>query len=172
MNRLQGYDWLLSRTATGGRALAENRIVFSGDPRHGEAYLHELAHVVLGAFGPARDRHMMSEEGVATWLGGGARAPDFASYCKLLVAFQRANPTAGFRDVLRLLGRGSDAPYYATGALIADYLFNANGLRGLERLLRVGRFDEELLQALPQLLGVEGDQLDSWWRSQAERRIR
>ncbi len=172
MNRLQGFDWLLSRTATGGRAFPENGIVLSGDSRHGEAYLHELAHVVLEAFGPARDRHMMSEEGVATWLGGGSRAPDFASYLSLLVAFQEANPAAGFRDVLRLLGSGNDAPYYGTGALVADYLFHANGRRGVERLLRVGRSDQELLAALPELLGINADSLDSWWRSQPRRRFR
>ena len=69
--RALGLDFIVlpsgRGTASGGNALTGARIVLAGDPTQGEAYLHEIVHVVLA-------RHLgggaILGEGVPTWLGG------------------------------------------------------------------------------------------------------
>jgi hypothetical protein len=94
-------------------------LVLAGDPSQGEAYLHEIAHVVLaGRLGARRT----IAEGVATWLGGSRGRPPAALYADL-AAYQRAHPDLTLAALLGDLSGGPgeqarDAAQYATGALL------------------------------------------------------
>lgn len=72
MFRLMGVEWTITPDAHGaGYASHRNRQIFVGAPALGEAYLHELAHAVLGPLTPPEARtHPMLVEGLATWVGG------------------------------------------------------------------------------------------------------
>lgn len=167
VNRLMGLDWGLTGAAFAGRALPENRLVFAGNPALGEAFMHELAHVVLAAFGSAEQRHRMIEEGVATWLGGGNRGPDVGTYFTLLNQYLIEHPEMTLSGLLSRFD--AEEAFYATGALIADGALRHGGLSALRRVLTIGPRNEELLGALPGLLGVSPGGLDAWWRSEAAR---
>jgi hypothetical protein len=164
LRRLQGLDWSLSRAMLGGQAIPEDQLLFSGSPPHGEAFRHELVHLVLAAYGPARARSRLVEEGIATWLGGGMRGPDYRAYLALLAAYLNGHPQATLRELLSSFG-GDDSPFYATGAMVADVVFRRAGLPGLRRLIQIGTSTDEILAALPDQLGVPADRLDQWWRS-------
>ncbi len=137
----------------------------------GEAFTHELVHLVLAAYGSARTRHRFVEEGVATWLGGGSRTPRYRGYVQLLARYQATNPDATLRDLLSTFG-GDDSPFYASGALVADAVFQRHGLEGIRRLLTIGPSNDALFAALPGLLGIGPDTLEQWWRAQPSRILR
>ncbi len=171
VRRLQGFDWALGRAMVGGQAIPENSLLFSGAPAFGEAFTHELVHLVLAAYGSARTRHRFVEEGVATWLGGGSRTPRYRGYVQLLARYQATNPDATLRDLLSTFG-GDDSPFYASGALVADAVFQRHGLEGIRRLLTIGPSNDALFAALPGLLGIGPDTLEQWWRAQPSRILR
>jgi len=84
MYRIVGLDWYNQPsgpgTGHGGRAANADRAVFVGEPMGGEAYLHELAHVVMWPLAPPNGRQGLIEEGAATWFGG-SRNAHLASCC-------------------------------------------------------------------------------------------
>jgi hypothetical protein len=168
VRRLQGLDWALNRAMVGGQAIPEDSLLFSGAPAFGEAFTHELVHLVLAAYGSARTRHRFVEEGVATWLGGGSRDPHYRAYVQLLVRYQAAHPDSTLRDLLSVFG-GDDSPFYASGALVADAVFRRYGQDGIRRLLAIGPSNDVLFAVLPGLLGIGPDSLEQWWRAQPSR---
>jgi len=171
MRRLQGFDWVLNRAMVAGQAIPEDSLLFSGAPAFGEAFTHELVHLVLAAYGSARTRHRFVEEGVATWLGGGIRDQRYRAYVQILNRYQAANPDATIRDLLSTFG-GDDSPLYASGAMVADAVFQRHGQEGIRRLLAIGQSNDTLLAALPGLLGIGPDTLEQWWRAQPSRVLR
>jgi hypothetical protein len=159
----------------GGRALAGG-IVLAGNPAYGEAYLHEIAHAILGPTFPTRNR--LFGEGVATWLGG-ARGRTSAEVNARLRQIQAAYPALTLEQVLNndIPGgspeEATDA-FYATGALIVDAIYRRAGIAGLRALAQTRGDPGVLLSALPAQLGTAPDQsaLDRWWRAQASRASR
>ena len=168
VNRLVGLDWGLSGVAFAGRAFPANRLVLAGNPVLGEAFTHELAHVVLHALGPAEQRHRMIEEGVATWLGGGNRGAGVATYYDLLHKYQVQNPDMTLGGLLARFD--AEEAFYATGALAAEASVQRGGRAALRRLLSIGPGNEDLLKELSELIGVAPDSLDVWWRDAITRR--
>lgn len=164
MRRLQGFDWSLSRSMVGAQAIPEDQLLFCGSPIHGEVFRHELVHLVLAAYGPARTRNRLIEEGIATWLGGGMRGPNYSAYLRLLASYLAAHPDVTLRELLSSFG-GDDSPYYATGAMVADVVFHRGGLPALQRLLQIGTTTDQLLAALPGELAVPAEGLNQWWRA-------
>src|SRR2546426_10990463 len=67
-----GLDFFPSGSdPAGGRSNAIDRLVFSGSASVGEAYRHELAHLVIAPLLRGRTFWLVSE-GLATWAGGSA----------------------------------------------------------------------------------------------------
>ena len=167
VRKLQGFDWALNRAMVGGQAIPEDSLLFSAAPAFGEAFRHELVHLVLAAYGPARTRHRFVEEGVATWLGGGSRDAHYRAYVKFLAQYQAANPEATLHGLLSTFG--NDEPFYASGAMVADAVFQRYGREGIRRLLAIGPTNAVLFAALPEVLGIGPDTLEQWWRAQPSR---
>lgn len=157
-------------TATGGQALTEPGIVLAGDPAQGEAYVHELVHVVLrGRVGGGG----IVGEGIATWLGGSkGRAP--REMYRLLAEFQRARPDVTLEALVRGTAgwgvRENDARY-ATGALFVEAVYRRRGVRGLRSLVNTPSDPDSLLLAMSSHLGIPGSDLtnlERWWRGAAQ----
>lgn len=174
VKRAMGFDFFVEASARGGLALPSN-IILSGDPDIGEAYLHEIVHVVLGP-------HLLSNswlfgEGVATWLGGSQRRTPRQMYA-LLRQYQETRPTLTLANFLGedppdAGGQGWSDAKRATGALVVDTIYRRGGIPALRAfaLLR----PDTLAGALPAHLGLASADpaaLDRWWRSEAERASR
>lgn len=158
-------------TATGGNALTQESIVLAGDPAQGEAYLHEITHVVLGGFsggGP------ILGEGIAVWLGGSKGRSPREMY-RLLAEWQRENPAVTLQALVSGGAgwgvRENDASY-ATGALFIDAVYRRNGVSGLRALAGLPNETPALLAAMRVHLGfssTDADALEQWWRKAVQR---
>src|SRR4051812_35597814 len=150
--RLVGLDFVPENsgpgTGYGGRSGAAN-ILRLGDPRLGEAYLHEIVHAVVGPLVPARNS--VFGEGVAVWLGG-SEDKSLKELYPILRAYQRAHPTLSMQEVLQGAGPGGNEAVlalYATRGLIVDSVYRRSGIPGLRRFAEVSGGPAEIIKVLP-----------------------
>jgi hypothetical protein len=176
VQRARGLDFFPAASADRGRGggAISTGIVLVGNPALGEAYLHELAHAILGPTFPTRNG--LFNEGVATWLGGSRGRTPREVYARLR-QIQAARPALTLRQVLTrdvpdaAAEEMTDA-FYATGAVVVDAVYRRSGINGLRALAQLNNDPDVLLAALPAQLGLNGsDQaaLNNWWRTQAAR---
>jgi hypothetical protein len=168
--RAVGLDFLMlpADARTGGNAIPEAAIVLAGDPAQGEAYLHEIAHAVLGrGFGGA-----LLAEGIPTWLAG-SRGRSPRQMYQLLATYQRAKPQTTLKALLGVDGyfkpADSDARY-ATGALFVEALFRQGSVKALRELATMPGDLPTFLQTMQTRLGLsksDSTSLDRWWRQAA-----
>ena len=92
-----GLDLALSADRVGGRASPLTRVVVAADPRYGEAYYHELVHVLLHSV--AGGRSAFVGEGIAYWLGG-ARGSPFDGMMHDLATYLDARPAITLEKIL------------------------------------------------------------------------
>jgi hypothetical protein len=174
--RAIGLDFFPAASADrgrGGRALFGG-IVLAGNPAMAEAYVHEVAHAILGPTFPIRNGFF--GEGVATWLGGSRGRTPKETYARLR-QIQAARPALTLAQVLKhdipdaTAEEMTDA-FYATGALVVDAVYRRAGITGLRALAQLSGDPNPLLAALPAQLGLSSsDQsaIDRWWRAAAAR---
>lgn len=67
--RINGIELYLPGSR--GFSIVANYMVFSGVPKYGEFFPHELTHMVLGWVLPNYNTPAVLDEGMALWLGGG-----------------------------------------------------------------------------------------------------
>lgn len=158
-------------TATGGRAITEAGIVLAGDPSQGEAYFHELVHVVLrGHLGGG----FILGEGVPTWLGGSKGRPAREMY-RVLAAFQETRPDVTLEALVRGTagwGPQENDARSATGALFVETVHRRAGIRGVRALAATPMEPGLLLEAMASHLGLprsDPGALERWWRHAAPR---
>lgn len=157
-------------TAAGGNALTEAGMILAGDPVQGEAYLHEIAHVVLG------DRlggGAILGEGVPIWLGG-SKGRSAREMFRFLAEYQRAQPHATLEALVRGTagwGMQENDARYATGALFVDAVYRRGGIAGLRALVDTPSDPSLLLAAMRKHLGLvssDREALEGWWRQAAQ----
>ena len=154
MARISGLDY--SWDPNDGRAYPENGQVFVGTGR--EDYLHEIVHAL---FGPTEAAPVLSE-GLATYLGGIGDEP-FESVAASLAGTLRSEPGLRLDDVLR--GRAPDArTFYGTGAVLVAAALEAGGPDAVHRLLDLGTTPEGVYDGLRDVLGVDREAADAYWR--------
>ena len=168
--RLIGLDFSLENsgpgTGFGGRGGGAGDYLILGDPRVGEAYLHELVHSVLGP--TLKSRNSIFNEGVASWLGGSGNLSPRELYIALQ-AYQRSHASVSMLDVLQGHGgEGHDAvaAFYGTRALIADSIYRSTGIPGLKRFAQVSGPPADLIATLPGYIAGMGADPNLWWRSE------
>ncbi len=177
MYRILGLDYFVLPSGPlgrrGGKSFPHDGIVISGDPDMGEAYFHELAHVVIGVAYPEGARSTLLNEGFATWLGG-SRGRPYGEMVQLLFRYEQAHPR------VRLVGLLSGDPglawdadetdaLYASGALIFDVVNTHYGVWGIKKLLGLrGRPNRAVEPDLRELLQI-WQNLDDWWRTETQR---
>ena len=96
-SRVMGLDWALSSDRVGGRANPAARVVLAADPRFGEAYRHEIAHVLLAPW--LGEVTSFAGEGLAYWLGG-ARGRTFPGLMRNLEEFLTREPAVRLGTIM------------------------------------------------------------------------
>lgn len=155
-------------TGRGGNAMPTVGVVLAGDPAQGEAYLHEIAHAVLGE---RLGGGVLIGEGVPTWLAGSGGRP-FSELVTVLRAYQRVHPDVTLEALVRgEIASGWGIPetdaLYASGALVVDAIYGRGGVAGLRTLLDVPDETGALLVAVRVRLGLnaaDAEGLERWWR--------
>lgn len=146
-----GYESDLKYGAgdVGGLAQPRNRQLFSGSPRIGEDYRHELAHLVLAPLCCDGTSYFVSE-GVPTWLGGTA-GMDFPAAARSLAAFLTGHPAVSLDSILS--GSYPRAQFYAAGAVLTAMVFDRGGVAAVKGLFDAGATRAELAASLERLFG-------------------
>ena len=177
MYRVLGMDFFVlpsgPGTGTGGKSYPRDGIVISGDPDQGEAYFHELTHVVAGREAPDTLQNTLVNEGLATWLGG-SRGRPYGDMVRWLEEYQRTHPKVRFYDLIMgrvSTGCGNDEAdaLYATGALIIDVVHTDKGIWGVKKLLSARGPNIAVEPLVREILQIMNQDMDSWWRTETLR---
>jgi len=147
----------------GGLAQPVNHQLFSGNPRIGEEYRHELAHLILAPICCGGTSYLVSE-GVPTWLGGTA-GMDFATAARGLGAFLADNPAVSLDSILS--GSYDNAIVYPAGAVLADLVFERGGVTAVKGLFNAGGTPTDLRSSLERQLGRPWRAILLDWRQRA-----
>jgi len=155
----------LGSDTIGGRSNRFARHVYVGTSANAEAYLHELAHIILAPEVGPRTAPLLVE-GLMTWVGGSAGL----SYSQLrpgLARYLAAHPAATLEKVLRdpPPRTGTLDVGYDGLAVLCDLVHRRRGLAGLRAVLQSGRAPGEVLDAAARQLGISRGALESLWRA-------
>jgi hypothetical protein len=161
--RVLGFDWALNADRVGGRANPGARVVFAADPRFGEAYRHELVHVLLRSV--VSGKSVFVGEGIAYWLGG-ARGQPFPSMVRGLASYLDRQPTVGLRAMLDGVGSGRAASArLPAAAVIFEVVFRSGGDAGVRRFIAALGAEEPSLDTAARALGMQPAELEAAWSS-------
>lgn len=151
--------------AAGGFAKPVNFQVFSGIPALGEAYRHEIAHVVLLPIIRDSSTSLIASEGVPTWFGGTA-GRDYLGSVRHLDSLLRAQPQLTLDKIVDDMGVPSEIRNTA-GAVLAEMVHGVGGVNAVrEYLLTPGR---GIREALIRLLQRPWPSIVEDWRRRVDR---
>src|SRR3989441_10399711 len=136
-----GLDFFpLGADTVGGRSNALNRLVFVGSSSAGEAYRHELAHVILQPLVGRGNTGWLVMEGLMTWTGGSAGL-DYNQLLPGLRTYVNAHPDLTIKGILpNPPGRGGppDGPY-DTFATSCPMIHEEGGLAAVRGWVEAGQ---------------------------------
>ena len=155
----------------GGRAQIANRLVLVGASSAGEAYRHEVAHIVLGPLVSAQT-HRLVGEGLATWTGGSGGL-DYRHLLPGLRRYLTEHPHASLASVLTdpPTREGSLDVGYDGAAVLCEMVFEKGGVAAVRRLANAGQSPEEVLSVAESILGLDRLRLETEWRAQVLRSV-
>ena len=161
--RVMGLELALSADRVGGRASPAARVVFAADPRFGEAYRHEIAHVLLQSIAGGRSGFV--GEGIAYWLGG-ARGQPFAEMMRDLAAYLDRHHDPKLADILDTEGSGTwGSARLPAAAAVIELVFRRSGDAGVRRFIGALGTQEPKLDAVARAVGVSSAELEQSWRA-------
>ena len=155
----------LGSDTVGGRADVANRIVLIGSSSSGEAYRHEVAHVVLRPFVASLKPAGLVQEGLMTWTGGSAGL-EFKNLMPALKRYLDAHPDVTLESIMTnpppregTLDLGYDGL-----AVLCEMVHRAGGLAAVRELANAGVEPRLVLGTAARLLRVTPVELDALWR--------
>lgn len=176
VERAIGLDFFPEPSGPGQRSGGLNLgyVLLLGNPAIGESYFHEFVHAILGPYLRAGSR--LLGEGVATWLGGSRGRSPREMYA-LVRRYQEADSALTLSGLVRNgfgdndTERASDL-LYGTGALVANAVYQRQGIAGLRKVYQLRADADTLLRELATELGMpaaDDRSIDRWWRAEAAR---
>ncbi len=160
---LMGLDWAITADRVGGRANPGARIVFAAHPCYGEAYRHELAHVLLAPL--VKGRSSFTGEGMGYWLGG-ARGRSFPGMIRDVAGYLGRHPTMQLRAILEDRRNGDAASLrFPAAAVVFEIAYRRGGDAAVLQLIDQLGASEPTLGAIATALGMPAAELESTWQS-------
>ena len=166
MFRALGLEFFpLGPDTIGGRSNIAVRHVYVGASTNGEAYLHELAHVILAPEVGSRTAPLLAE-GLMTWTGGSA-GRTYAQLLPSLAGYVADHPTLSLETVMEKPPAriGTLDVGYVGLAVVCELVHRSRGIAGLRAVLQAGRTPAEVLDATAHELGISRASVDSLWRA-------
>jgi hypothetical protein len=159
---LAGIDFYLPGT----RAFAgvANYQIFSGVPKIGEFYAHELTHMVLGRILPGLGTPQALDEAMAIWLGG-AREMSWPEVRRELATELRRDPTWTLDRILE--DRPATAIYrLSAAASLLELAHQRGGMPMLKSALSPpdGRNGSDIVAGVANALKVSRSEVEAAWR--------
>ena len=138
---------------------------YVGSSSIGEAYRHELAHVVLQPFLAELKTAGLVQEGLMTWTGGSAGL-DFKDLIPGLKRFLDAHPELTLEGIMTNPPprAGTLDVGYDGLAVLCKMVYDAGGIGAIRSLANSGTEPRLVLSTAAQLLSVTPAKLDGLWR--------
>lgn len=161
--QVMGLDWALTTDRVGGRAHPAARVVFAADPRFGEQYHHEIAHVLLAPW-LGQSASAFVGEGLAYWLGG-ARGKSFPVVMRELAAFLQTRPTLSLEAILTdETGEAAAGMLFPAAAALFEVAYRTGGDDAVRTLVEAMRSTAPSVTAISAALRMEPSKLSATWR--------
>lgn len=133
----------------GGAGSEFEHILYSGNNR--EYYPHEICYFYINML-ITQECSRLAEEGIATFMGGSSEQP-YTYHARALKLYLDKNPD---RSIFDLFADNSKInPHtsilYATGAVIADMVYEQKGLEGFKKFLAIS--EKQLKDEVPKIVG-------------------
>lgn len=162
LGKLLGFDFSFTGYST-GRGMNERRILLSGIDS--EWYPHEFVHMIH------RDnkRHVILEEGFATWISGQVSSETtFGVAAKTLAQALSKNNAVTFEDIVNKKWGWQNASlyYYSTGAILCKLVYDKGGVSAVKKLLMTPADNDKLIQTICELLKIKVTDFDKFLRTE------
>ena len=156
MGKLYNFDYWLSYH-TGFTHVPIRQIVTA---RNNEYFPHEFIHLLFH-IEEGNPRHIMVNEGLATYLGGTGENP-FNIEIREFANEIYSNDTLTFNDILtkKYIHKYDNTPFYLTGAVICKLTYEKKGVKGIKQLLKCKPDDEMLYNLITELLGIKREKIE------------
>jgi hypothetical protein len=164
--RAVGLDFFpLATDTVGGRSLTANNLILVGSSQSGEAYRHEVSHILLSPLIGLNTAQLVSE-GLMTWTGGSA-GHSFLQLMQPLRSYLNEHPDLSLHGIL------TDPPDrqgtldvgFAALAVLCKMVHDVGGVSAIRSLLDAGRSPDDVLDTAARIVQLPRAQLDSAWRS-------
>ena len=162
--RVLGFDYAVIGAVTAGKTFIGDHLIVAGDARQGEAYFHELAHIVLAPLAPPNSTPALLTEGLATWAGG-SLGYSYRAVLEQYAAFLHEHPRITLDILIDGTGSG-DSGYRPGGALLCQLVFDVGGLTSLHTLLVQAR-SGDVRHAVESATGLTWAQFAARWQARA-----
>lgn len=159
--QLQGFDFVVNmflaktggQASWGGEGSEYEYIIYSGNNK--EYYPHELCHFYVNML-ITQECSRLAEEGIATFLGGSSEQP-YSYHARSLKLYLDKHPKKSLFDLFsdNSIINEHTTILYATGAVIADMIYEKKGLEGFKSFLAIS--EKELKEKIPEMLGAASE---------------
>ena len=159
--QLQGFDFIPNmflaknggQSFWGGEGSEFEHIIYSGNNK--EYYPHEICHFYISKL-ITQECSRLAEEGIATFIGGSSERP-YAYHASTLKLYLEQNPGKSIVDLFSDNSKINEhtSILYATGAVIADMVYEKKGLEGFKRFLAIS--EKQLKEKVPEMLGASSE---------------
>lgn len=162
MFQLQGFDFIpnmfLAKTGGqsfwGGDGSEFEHIIYSGNNK--EYYPHEICHFYINML-ITQECSRLAEEGIATFLGGSSEQP-YAYHARALKKHLDKNPPKSIFDLFSDNSKINEhtSILYATGAVIADMVYERKGMEGFKDFLAIS--EKNLKEKVPGMFDTSSEE--------------
>jgi hypothetical protein len=157
-----GLDYAVTGSVTAGKTYVSNKLVLAGDSRLGEAYFHELAHLVFAPIAPPDSIPFLINEGLAIWAGG-TLGQSYAAVRRDYARVLQQRPEITLDLVVDGSIRGD---MRVAGAVLCQMVFDVGGAPAIRSLLSQLR-QTDLRRAVEIATGHPWATFAARWRAQA-----
>lgn len=161
--QLQGFDFVVNmflaktggQASCGGKGSEFEHILYSGNNK--EYYPHEICHFYINTL-ITQECSRLAEEGIATFLGGSSEQ-SYSYHARALKLYLDKNPEKSVVDLFSDNSKINEhtSILYATGAVIADMVYEKKGLEGFKKFLAIS--EKELKEKIPEMLGASSEKV-------------
>lgn len=158
MAKISGLDYAWD--GNDGRGYPKNNQVFVGTGS--EQYPHELVHTIFKNY----ELSSFVDEGLATYYGGMGEK----SFDQLIqtVADKISSDDSLTLDKVLTGQRISSQMYYVSGAVLIKAAEEKGGHQAVKNFLKQASNDEKIYNAMSQVLGVQKDEANRFWRQKIQ----
>lgn len=161
---LMGLESDVKYGNAGAAAQPVNHQIFAGNPKGGEAYVHELVHMVFAPLSASGNTTYFFNEGIATWLGG-TIGLTYKESLEGLAQYLREHPSATLDSFID--SGGPQTQFYRGSALLTEMVFERGGTSAVKSLFDAGPSADDFRSAVSRIMKQPWTKVIDDWHKRA-----